>query len=189
MVTEKWEIVVQDLIVRGKGFSLEPFSTSDLSLLSTLHAKSDANRFLSRSGKGWSQERTSEWLEKALIDQDRHGFSPFKLALDDQSFAGWAGFTALEETSEIALHYCIDPDVQELHPELLGKVSAELIEWFFETTYFSHLVDCVRTDDRDGRILAQSLGFSYRESRRIFDMPCDVFQRLSPSMQTLVASA
>ncbi|MFD1696533.1 GNAT family N-acetyltransferase [Roseibium aestuarii] len=188
---------MQDLVIRGRGYWLQPFDTGDLPLLTELHGRAEVNRYIGREPGEWSRDCCLRWLEDTLACQDRHGFSPFKLMVEapdgigghgGAQFAGWIGFTILSETSEIALHHCVDPEITAELPGLLEDISLDLIEWFFERTYFSHLVACVRTDDRIGRELVQSLGFGYRESRRMGDMPCDVFQRFSPSMQSLVAN-
>lgn len=189
---------MQELVVRGDDFACLPFQASDLELLVKLHKNPKANRFLCSEETSWSAEQTAAWLDKTLADREKHGFSAFKLLVDQTGeglsedtaeLAGWVGFVPLEETSEISLQHCLKPELHDARPGLLQEAAGELMEWFFERTYFSHVVACVRTDDREGRALAQGLNFSYRESRRMLNMPCDVFQRFSPSMQALVANA
>ncbi len=172
-----------------EGVRLAPLTAVDLPLLANLHADPSVNRYLSSRQGAWSMEQVSSFLDETLADQERHGFSAFKVLGRDDTFLGWAGFSALEETSEIAMRSCFARDAHSEYPGLTRKVGAELIGWFFENTYFSHIVLPVRTDDRDGRGTAQDLGFIYRESRRIANMPCDLFQLLSPSLRSYVLSA
>ena len=104
-------------------------------------------------------------------------------------FLGWAGFVPIEETSEIGLSYSFSRAARSLYPLIAREICSDLTEWFFENTYFSHLVASLRTDDKDGREVVSKLGFSYRESSRIDGRPCDLFQLLSPSMRSYVLSA
>ncbi len=172
-----------------EGVRLAPLSAGDLPLLAELHADPAVNRFLSPEQGGWNLEQVSSFLDETLSDQERHGFSAFKVLGEDGAFLGWAGYSALEETSEIALRSCYSAEAIEETPDLAVKVGTRLIDWFFDNTYFSHIVLPVRTDDKDGRAIARALEFVYRESRRIGNMPCDLFQLLSPSMRSYVMSA
>lgn len=104
-------------------------------------------------------------------------------------FLGWAGFVPIEETSEIGLSYSFSRAALSLYPTIARDICQDLTEWFFENTYFSHLVASLRTDDKAGREVVTRLGFSYRESSRIDGRPCDLFQLLSPSMRSYVMSA
>ncbi|MBD8890531.1 GNAT family N-acetyltransferase [Roseibium litorale] len=101
-------------------------------------------------------------------------------------FLGWAGFVPIEETSEIGLSYSFSRAALSLYPTIARDICQDLTEWFFENTYFSHLVASLRTDDKAGREVVTRLGFSYRESSRIDGRPCDLFQLLSPSMRSYV---
>ncbi|MEJ8474727.1 GNAT family N-acetyltransferase [Roseibium algae] len=180
---------MQDIVIDTMGVRLSPFSVGDLPLLADLHADPSVHRYLSSTLGAWSTDKVSSFLDGILTDQELHGFSAFKVTNSAKMFLGWAGFSPLAETSEIAMRSCFSKDALADDPKLAIRVSQELIEWFFENTYFSHIVMALRTDDRDGRMTAQDLGFVYRESRRIDDMPCDVFQLLSPSMRSYVLSA
>ncbi len=171
------------------GVRLAPLSAGDLPLLANLHADPAVNHFLSPEKGSWSLEQVSSFLDETLNDQERHGFSAFKVMDETKSFLGWAGYSVLDETSEIALRSCYSAAALEAIPDLAVKVGTELIDWFFDNTYFSHIVLPIRTDDKDGRAIARKLDFIYRESRRINGMPCDLFQLLSPSMRSYVLSA
>ena len=52
-----------------------------------------------------------------------------------------------------------------------------------------HLVAVVRTDNRNMREVVKGNGFYHRESKVIEGMQADVFQLLSPSMQSYLMSA
>ncbi|MEP0233864.1 GNAT family N-acetyltransferase [Roseibium sp.] len=180
---------MQHIVIDTEGVRLTPLSATDLSLLADLHADPAVHRYLSSTHGAWSLDKVSTFLDDTLADQERHGLSAFKVTDENNTFLGWAGFSPLEETSEIALRWCFSKDARARHSDLTLKVSRELIDWFFENTYFSHIVVPVRTDDRSARSTVQDLGFVYRESRRIEDMPCDLFQLLSPSLRSYLVSA
>ena len=180
---------MQDIVLDQEGVRLAPLSAEDLPLLADLHADPAVSRYLTNGNKPWTLDQVSEFLDDTLIDQERHGFSAFKVLDSSGDLLGWAGFSALSETSEIAMRACYSRDAQEDKPELAEQVALQLIDWFFDNTYFSHIVLAVRTDDSPTRALARKLEFVYRESRRINGMPCDIFQLLSPSMRSYVLSA
>ncbi|WP_208998283.1 GNAT family N-acetyltransferase [Roseibium aquae] len=168
---------------------LVPFEADDLGQVQQLWSDPRAARFISSDNNTWSAAAASGFIDQAIADQQRHGFSRWKVLGPDGRFFGWAGFTALEETSEIELDYCLALETFEVFPNLPGQLCQDLVDWFFENTYFSHLVSVVRTDNRMVREVMLDAGFYFRESRQIGGMPCDVFQILSPSMQSYVLTA
>jgi len=180
---------VQDNILTSGPVRLVPFEAKDLQHIKTLWADPRVARFISSDNNTWSEQAADAFIEQAISDQKNHGFSRWKVVAADGVFLGWAGFTALEETSEIELDYCLSLNALERFPNLPRDLCRDLIDWFFEYTYFSHLVSVVRTDNKLVREVMLDAGFYYRESRQIGGMPCDVFQMLSPSMQSYVLTA
>ena len=87
------------------------------------------------------------------------------------------------------MNYCLFNDVLTQDETLATRLCEGLSGWFFENTYFSHLVAVVRTDNRDVRNVVRDVGFSHRESKVIEGMQADVFQLFSPSMQSYLMSA
>lgn len=180
---------MRDIVMDKEGYRLAPLSTVDLPQLAQLHADPVVNRYLSCETGAWTLDRVSAFLDETMDSQERHGFSAFKVLDKDNGFLGWAGFSALEETSEIALRSCFSSEALTSCRDLPVKVGEKLVDWFFENTYFTHVVLPIRTDDHRGRSVAHSLGFIYRESGQIGGMPCDMFQLLSPSMRSYIMSA
>lgn len=168
---------------------LSSFTAADLGLVRDLWSDPRVARFISSDHNAWSGEAAAAFLNDAIEDQRKHGFSRWKATAPGGEFLGWAGFAVLEETSEVELDYCLSISALEDYPDLPLDLCRDLVEWFFENTYFSHLVSVVRTDNRLVRDVMLEAGFYYRESRRIGGMPCDLFQMLSPSMQTYVLTA
>nr|WP_155197695.1 GNAT family N-acetyltransferase [Roseibium hamelinense] len=168
---------------------LEQFQKDDVDLVRNLWSDPRVARFLSSDDNAWSCDAAETFVADAIADQERHGFSRWKVVTVFGELIGWAGFAILDETSEVELDYCFFLDAIEDDPGMPERISRDLIDWFFENTYFSHLVSVVRTDNRMVRNVMLECGFCYRESRRINGMPCDVFQMLSPSMQSFVLSA
>lgn len=183
------EAKVQDIILECGAIRLVPFASSDLALVQELWRDPRASRFISTTDEFWTAEAATSFLSRSLDDQRKHGFSRWKVLSAGGVLLGWAGFAVLEETSEIELDYCFSLAAIEGDPGLPERLCRELIEWFFENTYFSHLIAVVRTDNRMVRKVMLDVGFYFRESRRMNGMPCDVFQMLSPSMQSYVLTA
>lgn len=180
---------MQDLVVKIGELRLEPFTGADIGLIENLWQDPRVARFISMNPNDWTDASARAFVHEAIEHQEQHGFSRWKVSRKDGTFLGWAGYSASDETSEIELDYCLSIEAIEKHPQLPERLCRELIDWFFDNTYFSHLVAVVRTDNKLVREAMMDSGFYYRESKRVDGMPCDVFQVLSPSMQTYVMSA
>ena len=180
---------MQEVILKCGAVRLVPFSRSDLSLVQDLHCQAGVDRYSSPDPAARTAEDAERFLAKAEESRDSHGFSRWKILSAEGKFLGWAGFSAFEETSEIEMSYCFTEAALKKDPGLSARICRALVDWFFDNTYFSHLVAMVRTDNKVAREILLETGFAYRESRRIAGFPCDVFQMLSPAMQTYVLSA
>lgn len=180
---------MQGAILKCGANRLVSFEISDLPLVQDLHSCFRREGSTSPDPACWTEQQAADFLRQVSENQDSHGFSRWKVISADGKFLGWAGFSTLEETSEVELSYCLHDTALEKDPGLPARLCEVLINWFFENTYFSHLVALVRTDNKNGREVLQDVGFGYRESRRIANMPCDLFQMLSPAMQTYVLTA
>ncbi len=181
--------MLQNVILECGSVRLVPFSQADLNAVRELHSDKDVVDCLVDEGQPKASNFASRFLADAEESTRKHGFSRWKALTSDGLFVGWAGFSAFEETSEIGLCYCYEAEAIKETPELPAQMCKALANWFFENTYFSHLVAMVRTDNKSARDNLHASGFGYRESRQISGMPCDLFQLFSPSMQTYVLSA
>ncbi len=178
---------MQPIVLECDSVQLVPLSLSDVGPVKGLHADSFGNRC--SDGKGICQSDEAQNLVlSALKNLDELGISRWKVQSTENAFLGWAGVAPLPETSEISLGYCLSSKVSE-DKELPNRLCKALADWFFKETYFSHLVAVVRVDNRDMREVVLDTGFSHRESKVISGMQADLFQLLSPSMQTYLMSA
>lgn len=180
---------MQEVVLKCGAIRLVPFSRSDVNLVQDLHRNAGVDRYSAPDPAAWTAEDAERFLLEAEKSGDSHGFSRWKAVSAEGRFLGWAGFSAFEETSEIELSYCYTEAALAKDPRLPARMCRALADWFFDNTYFSHLVAMVRTDNKQAREVLLETGFAYRESRRIAGYPCDVFQMLSPAMQSYVMSA
>lgn len=185
---QDWEETVQTIFLECGSVRLVPFSPADTNLVKDLHSDPFGNRCTEYS-TNCTVVDADELVRSALQNQDDLGFAKWKAVSADGEFLGWAGFTPVSETSEISLSYCLRNDILENDPDLPQRLCQALSDWFFQNTYFSHLVAVVRTDNRSMRDVVRETGFYHRESRVIAGMQADVFQLLSPSMQSYLMSA
>jgi len=179
---------VQTIFLECGSVRLVPFSPADVDLIQNLHSDPYGNRCTDYSTNCTVMD-AAELVRSSLQNQNDLGFAKWKAVSDDGLFLGWAGFTPVSETSEISVNYCLPNDVLDRDPGLPKRLFKALADWFFENTYFSHLVAVVRTDNRDMREVVRNAGFYHRESKVIEGMQADVFQMLSPSMQSYLMSA
>ncbi|GAB4525920.1 MAG: hypothetical protein Tsb0019_27990 [Roseibium sp.] len=179
---------MQTIYLECGSVRLVPFSSTDVDLVKDLHADPYGNRCTEFS-TNCTVVDAAELVRAAQQTQDDLGFAKWKAVAADGSFQGWAGFTPVSETSEISLNYCLRTDLMESDPALTKRLCRALADWFFENTYFSHLVAVVRTDNRAMREVVLDSGFQHRESKVIEGMQADVFQLLSPSMKSYLMSA
>ncbi|MEP3046232.1 MAG: GNAT family N-acetyltransferase [Roseibium sp.] len=167
---------------------LVPLSLSDTEQVRALHADPFGNRCTALSANCTLAD-AEDLVRSALRDQQDHGFAKWKAVSREGDFVGWAGFTPLSETSEISLNYSLAPTVMTDETSLPERLCNKLANWFFENTYYSHLVAAVRTDNRDMRDVVLRAGFKHRESQVIGGMQADLFQLLSPSIQSYLMTA
>lgn len=178
------EDTVHTIILECGSFRLVPFRVTDTHLVKALHADRRGN-----TASNCEAADPEQLVLEALRNQDDLGVSRWKLITDDGEFHGWAGFSPVKETSEISLNYCLSSAALNQDADLPKRLCTALTDWFFRETYFSHLVAVVRTDNRDMRHIVLGAGFDHRESRVIGGMQADLFQILSPSMQSYLMSA
>ncbi|WP_209010653.1 GNAT family N-acetyltransferase [Labrenzia sp. PHM005] len=178
---------MQTIFLENDSVRLVPLSLSDIGPVKTLHADAYGNR-CSDGDCACQSDEAEKLVHTALKNQEDLGVSRWKVEAEDGKFLGWAGFAPLAETSEICLSYCLSKAGGD-NTDLPRRLCKALTEWFFKKTYFSHLVAAVRVDNRDMREVVLETGFYHRESKLIGGMQADVFQMLSPSMQTYLMSA
>lgn len=166
--------------------ALTTFSEDDLADLYALHCDPQVNRFLGSHEIIHTREDARRHLSDYVTGQERRGFSQWKASLDDGTFAGRGGFSVYPETSEVALSIC-------LKSEFWGKGYASeladaLVEWFFDTTYFTHLIAFVAAGNEPARRMMEANGFRQRQRMLIDDAAFDCLQILSPALAKRFAS-
>ncbi|MEP1932874.1 MAG: GNAT family N-acetyltransferase [Roseibium sp.] len=179
---------MQPIILECDTVQLVPLSLADTEQVRALHADPFGNQCTELSANCTLAD-AEDLVRSALRDQQDHGFAKWKAVSKDGEFVGWAGFTPLSETSEISLNYSLSSAVTNDEASLPKRLCSKLADWFFENTYYSHLVAAVRTDNRDMRDVVLGAGFKHRESQVIGGMQADLFQLLSPSMQSYLMTA
>lgn len=179
---------MQTIFLECGSVKLVPFTPADVELVEDLHSDLYGNQCTEFS-TNCAVADAEELVRRAQQTQLDLGFAKWKAVSEDGRFLGWAGFTPVSETSEISLNYCLRNEVLESDRSLAKRLCKALSDWFFENTYFSHLVAVVRTDNRDVRDVVRKAGFYHRESKVIEGMQADVFQLLSPSMQSYLLTA
>lgn len=159
---------------------LTTFSAADAGDLHALHRDEGVNRFLASHEIIETRDDAARQLEDYIEGQERRGFSQWKALLADGTFAGRAGFSVYPETSEVALSVC-------LKPAFWGKgyaseLAAALVDWFFENTYFTHLIAFVAAGNDPARRMVEGIGFVQRQRMVIDGNAVDCLQVLSPAL-------
>ncbi len=171
------------------GTRLVPFSPSDRNLIMSLHDETGIGTQWARP-MDWFAGRIAELLETASKQDGDQGFAMWKImSAGTEAFRGWAALVPFEETSEIAIDFRLSAEAAGADDQLPEQICAKLSEWFFDNTYFSHLISIVRTDNARMRNGLTAAGFRHRESKPVHGVPADIFQMLSPSMQSYVLTA
>ncbi|WP_257099106.1 GNAT family N-acetyltransferase [Pseudovibrio flavus] len=166
---------------------LRAFEKSDFEELLALHSNASVNRHLIPEAPHWSKDRVRDMLDMYLTDEKQLGFSQWRIETREQRFVGRAGFSLLEETAEVKLDCVLKEPLWGLG--LGGEVCKALVNWFFENTYYSHLVAEVHPQNRAALSILGSVGMEYRERRFESGQVRDYFQVLSPSCRRLAHSA
>lgn len=159
---------------------LAAFTPADVGDLHTLHSDENVNRFLASHEAIRSREDAEQHLRDYIEGQDHRGFSQWKATLRDGGFAGRAGFSVFPETSEVALSICLKP--QFWGKGYASELAGALVTWFFERTYFTHLIAFVAAGNDPARRMVESIGFSIRQRMVIDGNVFDCLQVLSPAL-------
>ncbi|MDX5594071.1 GNAT family N-acetyltransferase [Pseudovibrio sp. SPO723] len=162
------------------------FAKQDLTELQELHRDPEVNRYLFPKGP-WDSETCRVKLSEFMNQQKKYGFGIWRLETHGGQFVGWAGFALFEETAEVELQYAFR---QPLWGIGLGtEVTQALTEWFFENTYFTHLIARVHPDNLPVKLVLMREGLHFRETRTVAGEPQEIYQVLSPACQRLALSA
>ena len=172
--------MASNTIVTTHRLRLSPFTMADLSLLHDLHCDSEVNRFLASHETSATRTEAERHLTDYVTGQSRRGFSQWKVSLPDETFVGRAGFSVFAETSEVALSICLKSSYWG--KGYASELADALVEWYFENTYYTHLIAFVAAGNAVARRMMESIGFRLRQRTTIDDMPFDCLQILSPAL-------
>lgn len=172
--------MADNAILKTPRLRLSAFSDADAGDLHALHCDEGVNRFLASHEAIRTREDAEQRLRDYIEGQDHRGFSQWKATLHDGGFAGRAGFSVYPETSEVALSICLKPNFwgKGYASELAGA----LVPWFFENTYFTHLIAFVAAGNDPARRMVEGIGFSQRQRTVIDGNAFDCLQVLSPAL-------
>lgn len=177
---------MQDTVLATRQLRAISFTQNDLPALQALHGDPEVNRFLDGDPSAWGPVRLAGRLVDYVTGHALQGFGMWKILTHDGRFVGRAGFQPFEETSEIEMEIVIARE--HWGKGYARELAPSLVRWFFDNTYYSHLISFARSDHTRARRVLELAGMSFRERRRIRDMPRDIYQVLSPVMHRLVAN-
>ncbi|MXN63564.1 GNAT family N-acetyltransferase [Stappia sp. GBMRC 2046] len=156
------------------------FSMSDLPLLKALHSDPEVNRHLVPGDEIQSDAEAAERLDNFIHKQERFGFGQWKVETLDGEFVGRAGFLVFEQTSEIALSICLG--TKHWGQGYASELAPKLIDWFFENTYYTHLIAFVLAGNEPSRHVMEKAGFTCTKRVLIDGRPYDRLQVLAPAI-------
>ncbi|WP_068085864.1 GNAT family N-acetyltransferase [Polycladidibacter stylochi] len=177
----------RDPIVQTERVRIQRLGEKDLPWLYELHENASVNRFRQPATVHLDHQAVRKKLQMNLRNEARLGFGMWKMVLHSGEAIGCAGFSLCEETSEVELEfYLAEPYWGQKYA---SEVTEALVNWFFENTYFTHLIAKVHPDNIGARVILNRLDFYFRENLLQQEQRCDVMQLLSPVFQKMTARA
>lgn len=178
---------MEGTVLTTERLELIPFEPAEIDLLMDVLSDPEVNECLTMQRLSPDRQNGRKKMAAYFSDQERNGFSHWKIMTKGGEFLGTCGFVPVDETSEIEMAFML----KRTH---WGKGYATeaaniLVEWFFEHTYFSHLIGFARVGNEAWCRVLEKAGMHFRERCAIRGVQCDLFQVLSPSMQKLVANS
>ncbi|KZL21441.1 anhydro-N-acetylmuramic acid kinase [Pseudovibrio axinellae] len=174
-------------VLETKRLLARPFTSDDLTDLVGLHNNPSVNRYLNPNNVAWDVATVKARLATYIEAQELLGFSKWHLSTHSGEFVGHAGFSLYEETAEVEMGYTLHEHFW--NKGLGSEIAQALVEWFFEKTYYSHLLAFAHPENHASKKVMKRAGFEFRETREVEGMPCEFYQVLSPSCQKLAVPA
>ena len=174
-------------ILKTKRLIARSFQQEDLPELLMLHSDYKVNCYLHPSLAAWDMHAAAKIMKKFWDTQETLGFSQWRVSTHEDEFVGRAGFSIFEETAEIEMSYVLQRKFWK--QGLAREIVEEMVRWFFDNTYYSHLLAFVDPENYAGKQIMKDLGFYFREERLVGEKPCEFYQLLSPSCQKLAILA
>lgn len=157
-----------------------PFENADLPLLEDLHSDPNVNRHLMPADAIYRRGDIAARLEQYRTNRSRYGFSQWKVEAHSGEFVGKAGFLVFKDTAEAVLSLCFATRHWGLG--YASELVPELVDWFFDNTYYSHLIAFVGAGNEPSRRVMEKAGFKARQRVTIEGRAFDCLQVFSPSI-------
>lgn len=142
---------------------LRPFVQADLSDLLCFHRNRAVQAGYDPDSQPWSDEAITQRLESYIADQEKHGFSRWKLSLTDGEFVGRAGLGWYVEQETVELGYGLLPAFWGFGYAL--EASTALIRWGFDHLPISKIVAFTFPGNRRSLNTLDALGMSHVDDR------------------------
>ena len=141
-----------------------PLTLEDFPALEAIYSDPEVMRFLSEDGKPWPTERLRQRLQGWISDQQRLGYSKWKVCLRSSGqMIGRAGFGIFEETGETELGYSFAKAFWG-HGYATECASAAL-DWIFAHTNLSHVIAFAAVENLGSRRVLEKIGMEFSEIR------------------------
>ncbi len=138
-----------------------PFVEADHTVLSDLHNEPQVNHHLTPHEMLETPEQVKRQLRSYIDQHKKHGLSQWKILLADGTFIGRAGFSIFPPTAEFALSSCFRKTY--LKQNYTSEIVNFMTKWFFDKTYYTHLITLVGADNHRSRGVMERHGYYERE--------------------------
>lgn len=165
---------MQKIVLQTERLELHPWSAADLDDLVALHSRPDISRYLSHSGKPWSEwearGRMAAWME----DFERYDIAKLKLLRrSDGRFLGRAGFSFFEPTGQFELGYALAPD--SWGQGYATEIASALARHFFRLDLADRFIAFAHIDNAASLRVLEKIGMRFERTGPMNGLLCHVY--------------
>jgi RimJ/RimL family protein N-acetyltransferase len=142
---------------------LRPFVEDDLEDLQRFHTDSDVQQGYDVDGRAWPCEAIADRLKAYISEQERHGFSRWKLSLKSGEFVGRAGLSWYVAGESAELGFGLLPD--HWGRGYAQETATALIEWGFDQLPIDKIIAFTFPGNRRSRHTLAAVGMTYVDDR------------------------
>lgn len=165
---------MQKAILQSGRLELYPWSAGDLDDLVTLHSRPDISRYLSHSGKPWTEEEARERMAGWTDDFERYGIAKLKLLRrSDGRFLGRAGFSFFEPTGQFELGYALAPD--SWGQGYATEIASALARHFFRLDLADRFIAFAHVDNAASLRVLEKIGMRFERTGPMNGLSCHVY--------------
>lgn len=146
-----------DPILETERLVFHPFTGDDFDLLAELHADPEVQRYI---GGAWPREAIQGRLDSYVAEQDRYGFSKWKVFLRDGTFVGRAGISFWDQNGEFELGYTFARAAWGRG--LATEAARAVVERFFATTNEARLHGFTDAENLGSRRVLENVGMVFQ---------------------------